>query len=134
MNFIKRNHDSDHKHLCSFPSYILLLSMVLIVSFFTSPCQGADVTLSWDESQNADYYVLYWGAASGNYTLQSEAISVTTYQVVGLQSGTTYYFSVKAFNSCGNSSDFSDAVTYTGLADSAPASPVQNSTIPYKEQ
>jgi hypothetical protein len=68
---------------------------------------------SWDTNEDAEYYVIYYGQTSGNFTSNSENISAPAveYTLKNLID-TKWYFSVKAFNSCGNSSDFSDEIAY----------------------
>lgn len=54
-----------------------------------------------------------WSAGEGtpgNYTKNSEQIIATNYKVV-LPGCKKYFFAVKAFNECGNSSDFSDEIS-----------------------
>lgn len=73
-------------------------------------------TLAWDFNDCADYYIIYRRkAGEADYTWCSSEIQAPTleYKLGGLVPGVTYYFSVKAFNVFGNSSDFSDEVTYT---------------------
>lgn len=88
---------------------IYTLVILLVLSFNV---YAIEATVQWDVNTDADYYVVYWGETSGDYTNNSENINkdVTTFTVTGLEDK-LYYFAVKAFNSCGNSSDFSDEVT-----------------------
>ena len=69
---------------------------------------GKSITLEWDANEGADYYVVYWGQISGDYSNNSSDIKTpaTSYTVSGLEEA-TYYFAVKAFNYCGNACDFS---------------------------
>lgn len=97
---------------------ILYLLSFLFILISVSSVNAADVTLQWDTNEDADYYVIYYGTTSGNYTQNSENIAAPAveYTIKDLPD-TTWYFSIKAFNSCGNSSDFSDeisAVTVSG--------------------
>ena len=92
-------------------SFILLS---LILHLLAVKANAMDVTLQWDTNEDAEYYVVYYGTTSGNYTQNSTNITAPTveYTVTGL-ADTTWYFSVKAFNSFGNSSDFSDEIAYS---------------------
>ncbi|MEK3788725.1 fibronectin type III domain-containing protein [Paenibacillus sp. FSL K6-1230] len=59
---------------------------------------NGQVTLNWDQVENAESYTVYYGTESGKYT---ETVSVTkdvyrNYVVPGLTDGTTYYFVVTA--------------------------------------
>lgn len=101
------------------------------VTVSTAQQGTASVTLQWDTNEDADYYVVYWGGTTKEYTFHSNNINspTTTYTVTGLENK-TYYFAVKAFNACGNSSDFSDEVVHnlagTNLAPVASAGPDQS--------
>lgn len=92
---------------------LIFLFLPFLASFFVSKVYAMDVTLQWDANEDAEYYVVYYGTTSQNYTQNSGNILAPTiqYTVKNLME-TDWYFSVKAFNSCGNSSDFSDEVSY----------------------
>ncbi len=94
-------------------AFVLFLFIPLAALSIVVKSYALDVTLSWDPNEDADYYVVYYGTESGNYTMNSGQIMVPTveYTVTGLDSA-IWYFAVKAFNECGNSSDFSDEVSY----------------------
>jgi len=93
---------------------LFLLFIPLFAGLIVAKPSAMDVTLQWDTNEDADYYVVYYGTSSGNYTKTSQNIDAPTIQhtVTGL-SQAIWYFSVKAFNSFGNSSDFSDEIAYT---------------------
>lgn len=88
--------------------------MLSVIAFFIMiySAIAGEVTLQWDTNDDADYYIIYYGTSPGNYAFTSENIVApsTEYMAKDLAEG-TWYFSVKAFNSCGNSSDFSDEVS-----------------------
>jgi hypothetical protein len=70
------------------------------------------VTLAWDPSPSsgiAGYYV-YVGTQSRHYTWAVDAGNTTTYTVGGLNVGTTYCFSVQAYNTAHQQSAFSGEV------------------------
>ena len=59
-------------------------------------------------------YKVYYGTSSGSYTTPIEVgKDVTTYAVKTLSAGTTYYFTVTAYNEIGNESDYSNEVSKT---------------------
>src|SRR3989338_987816 len=59
-------------------------------------------------------YKVYYGTSSGSYTTPIEVgKDVTTYAVKTLSAGTTYYFTVTAYNEIGNESDYSTEVSKT---------------------
>lgn len=69
--------------------------------------------LTWDQNEDADYYRVYWSPDSESFSeensleLPSDILSIELQESTN---GKTYYFKVKALNSCGNSSDFSEVV------------------------
>jgi len=77
-----------------------LLSAILFFSF-TTPGHAIDVTLEWDATPGATYYVVYWGQNRGAYAGNSGNIDTRTYNFVGPDD--TYYFVVQAFNAEGES-------------------------------
>jgi len=86
---------------------LVIVAFILMCSFSYSLA----VTLEWDKNNDADYYIVYWGNESGNYNLgHSDNILITGYEAPTPPKGEVYYFAVKAFNSCGNSSDFSEEI------------------------
>jgi hypothetical protein len=72
------------------------------------------VELAWDPNAEADLagYRLHYGTTSGSYT-EMEVISNdrNTWTVTNLTAGTTYYFALKAFDTSGNESGFSNEVS-----------------------
>lgn len=74
---------------------------------------AANPVLQWDENADADYYVVYW-RSTGDIapTGHSESIpaGTLTFPLTASSNGQEYYYSVKAFNNCGNSSVFSDEI------------------------
>lgn len=88
----------------------------------TAPEPGIrTVTLAWDPNPDAAYYTVYWGETPGNYTSDSGRIDspTTTYTVTGIQDR-AYYFSIKAFNACGDASPFSVELAYGGATANDP--------------
>ena len=97
-------------------SSIVFLSLFIFTLVVRS--SAMDVTLEWDRNTDADYYVVYYGTESGKYVQSSPEIPQVPvdqpsvqHTVAGL-ADSIWYFSVKAFNVYGNSSDFSDEVEY----------------------
>jgi len=82
-----------------------------------TPSQTASgsATLVWKPSTSADVagYKIYRGTASGAYgaAIATLSRSVTTYQAMGLQLNTTYYFVVTAFDGSNNESTYSNEVS-----------------------
>jgi len=100
--------------------------MVLSLFCFVSLANAKQVHLSWDVNQDASYYVVYYGSEPGVYTDNSEQITQTEYSME-IPTCEKIYFSVKAFNECGNSSDFSDEVSSDPINDAV--APVVNVTV-----
>ncbi|MFY4727853.1 fibronectin type III domain-containing protein [Nitrospira sp. BLG_2] len=76
-------------------------------------------TLSWNANSEPDLegYKIYLGTVSGGYDapIATVPVDVTSYTITGLDTGTTYFFSVTAYNSSGAESSFSNEVSKTAL-------------------
>lgn len=77
-----------------------------------SPPSATTATLTWDSVTDPylDGYNIHVGTASGLYTRILTVGNVTSYTVDGLTMGVTYYFTVTAHNSAGES-QFSNEVS-----------------------
>ena len=66
---------------------------------------GVSKTLSWSPvpDPSVQGYKLYWGTMSRQYDSQVDVGPNASYTLNGLQSGTTYYFAVSAYNVDGES-------------------------------
>lgn len=87
--------------------------LLLFVGLLVSLSYADDAVLEWDDNSDADYYVVYWSTDPGSFDTENSMEIPADFNFVELEdspNGQTYYFSVKAFNSCGNSSDFSETV------------------------
>lgn len=90
---------------------VILLLCALI--FLANTTYAQDAMLEWDENSDADYYVVYWSRTPNNFTEENSTqipADMTFIEMEDSFDGREYYFTVKAFNSCGNSSDFSEMV------------------------
>ena len=89
----------------------LLLWLAMLCPAFAEK----SVTLTWPANPEPDIagYFVYYGAASGAYTNAVDAGIVTTNTVPGLVEGTTYYFTVTAYNTLGLESDPATEVSFT---------------------
>jgi len=99
-------------HACS---YFLWVPLLILLLFHNTNAFAGQITLAWDASSGPDLagYRLYYGQGSGNYTSAIDVSLQTTYTVVDLQDGAHYYFAVKAYDSSGNESGFSNEVSTT---------------------
>lgn len=81
---------------------------------------AGDAGLTWDANIEPDLagYMVYYGTAPGSYGVPVDIGNQTTYTVTGLGYG-TYYFSVTAYDTSGNQSDYSNEVIKT-LSDTTP--------------
>jgi len=94
--------------------FTLLFLLISINSVFA-------ITLTWDANPDADYHVIYCSINGAEpvtiYTTASDQITSLDLSKVVINGGTfvagvNYTFLIKAFNTCGNSSDFSDGLAY----------------------
>ena len=92
--------------------YSLVLAGLLLGLFGTN-VHAATLTVAWDPSSNATGYILQYGTRSGVYTTQVDVGNVTQAPVATLADGTTYFFSVKAYNAAGLQSTNSTEVSGT---------------------
>lgn len=99
----------------------IVATLVSLMVFMVVPGQAASVQLSWTAPiTNADStplagYKLYYGetsvVVSGLYQFSIDVGNQTTYTLSGLQEGTLYYFSVTAYDTSANESDYSNEVS-----------------------
>jgi PKD repeat protein len=86
------------------------LSVLMV--FFTTNAFAGQVNLAWNASSGpVSGYKVYYGTASGSYSSNMNAGNSTTATVASLADGSTYYFAVKAYDSAGNESGFSNEVS-----------------------
>lgn len=78
---------------------------------------GGNLTLTWAGSSNTENYAVYFGEDASNLTKLSDvAYSVSpSYQVIGLSSGTHYYWRIDASNNKGSVTG--DVWTFRTIAD-----------------
>jgi hypothetical protein len=104
---------------------ILRFASAALILGAAVPAHAASLTIAWDASANATgYYVLYGtasGAITGVYPNKVDAGSATQFTISGLADGTTYYFSVQAYNTVGASGDSSEVYATTPLPTITPA-------------
>jgi fibronectin type 3 domain-containing protein len=76
---------------------------------------GEAAALSWDANRGSDPagYKIYQATAPGAYgaPIATVPVAVTDYTVTGLEAGTTYFFTVTAYNADGVESSFSNEVS-----------------------
>ena len=102
----------------SFGKIALIISIVSLC--FQTSVYAEDVTFQWDANTETDidHYVVGWGTSSRPpYANNSEDIdkNITTYAITGLDlEQYVYYFAVKAFDTEGLESEWSDVVSSDG--------------------
>ncbi len=98
----------------------LLGWLSILVFLFSTNVFAGQVSLAWNASTSTvSGYKVYYGTASGNYASNVNVGNATTSTVSNLTDGSTYYFAVKAYDSAGNESGFSNEVSQT-MAVAAP--------------
>jgi hypothetical protein len=102
----------------SFGKIALIISGLSLC--FQTSIYAKDVTFQWDANTETDidHYVVHWGTSSfPPYANNSGDIdeSITTYAITGLDlEQYVYYFAVKAFDTEGLESEWSDVVSSDG--------------------
>lgn len=89
----------------------LFLFLTLMI-FLSNIAYADDAILEWDENNDADYYVVYWSTDSDFSEGDSMVIpgDMSFLELEDSSDGQEYYYTVRAFNACGNTSDFSDSI------------------------
>jgi hypothetical protein len=86
--------------------------LLLVIILLAKAIPAADVSLAWDASVSEGIlgYKVYTGLASRTYRVPITIGNQTTYTVMGLLPGATWYFAVTAYDAAGNESDYSNEV------------------------
>src|SRR5881397_3873912 len=97
---------------------LLVLLACLSLAFAATPAQAAQMQLAWNAPVQPNGivtagYKLYYGSQSGQYQTTIPVGMTTTYTVTNLSAGQTYYFAMKAYDSTGTESAFSNEVSVT---------------------
>lgn len=102
---------------------ILGMGMVFVL-LFSGIALGA--SLVWDPVSDAQGYRVYWGTSLGNYPNSRDAGSSTQYDLdsLPLADDTTYYLTVTAYNSAGESG-YATPLSYSP-GDNTPPLPPQS--------
>ncbi len=113
-------------------SLLILSSLFVLVGLILLPPPGlyaAQVTLAWDPETDPSVagYKVYYGTASRSYQYNNDAGKNTTSTVSNLPTGTTYYFSVTAYDTTGIESGYSNEVSYTAATCQYTLSPISQS-------
>ena len=88
-------------------------------------------TILWDPVAGATFYNIYWSTAAGVTASSNKVYNAPSpYVHAGLTNDTTYYYSVSAVNSAGESSLSPEASAAPVSASTAPAAPVNAQLAP----
>jgi hypothetical protein len=98
---------------------------ILLILLTIASARAAEVGLAWNANPETDIasYNFRTGIQPGQVLQSVNVGNVTAYTVMGLDYGTTYYFTVTAVNIAGGESGPSNEVSYT------PSSPVSASFV-----
>lgn len=82
------------------------IGTLLAILALSPPAFAASVTLSWSANPETDLggYKVLFGQTSGSYTGTVDVGKVTQVGIPGLNDGTRYFFSLKAYDTSGNES------------------------------
>ncbi len=94
--------------------WCLVLGLSMLIS--QGQANAAQVTLAWDESNEAAGYKIYSGTASNNYTWVVDVGNTTSYTTTNLTDGYTYYFAATAYDATQLESDYSDEISYNATS------------------
>jgi hypothetical protein len=90
-------------------------SKTVAVTLTVSAPSTSSATLTWNPAASTDLagYKVYRATTSGGYGAPIATVqgNITTYIATGLQSGTTYFFVITAYDSSGNESTRSNEVS-----------------------
>lgn len=107
------------KIVFKFISFVILFFALILESFaIDSPIgvtvdskSSSSISLSWDNVVDALGYFIYYSTQSwieNGYDSQSDILETNSYELVGLDSGNTYYISVVALDENWEESDYSE--------------------------
>jgi hypothetical protein len=129
-----------HRFSISSPCVRSLIGIVasfflLLIPLGVQHVHGASLTLAWDPNPDANLagYKVYYGTASGSYSIVVDVGNWTSLTISSLEAGKTYYFAATAYAASGEESGKSDEIRYdtpvpvSSLSSTAQASNGKNS-------
>ncbi len=106
-------------HENKFSHFKIIFSSVLLIFIFEGTSRADSVKISWAAGSSSQVagYKIFQGTSSGHYT-KSVTVSktATSTTIIGLVTGTTYYFAATSYDSKGNQSAYSDEIVFTAGA------------------
>ena len=109
-------------HFVQFPSYyfrfksslfdIAFIFILFLIAIIPNSF-AAQIRIAWDPNTEPDLagFKISYGTASQSYGTLIDIGNITSHTVTGLTGGKTYYFAVRAYDSSGNMSGFSNEVS-----------------------
>jgi hypothetical protein len=100
----------------------IIVFILAFVVLFPAPGFAATLQVGWNANTDKDLlgYQLYYGTTAGTYSMVVDVGKVTSYQITGVQSGTTCYVAVSAYDSSRNESALSVVQTVSVPATAPP--------------
>lgn len=101
----------------------LMYTIITVIILISSNAYSATVTVGWDPNEDADYYVVYMkksGETEDKFVVAADNVTTTEAVITLPDVDQMNDYSVKAFNTCGNSSDFSDIISHNAYVNSTP--------------
>ena len=107
------------------PPSIVSTLLLLLLTLFPGRLGASALTVAWDPNTEDDLagYSVYYGIQSVNYDSVIDVGNAVQYTVSNLEPETQYYFSVTAYDTSGNESDFSEEVGSITSEDPPPEPP-----------
>jgi len=90
-----------------------IIIMTLAAILFPVALIAASIEVSWNANTEADLagYKIHYGTQTGSYTSTLNAGKVTTTSIDNLQTGSTYYLAITAYDNDANESGYSQEVS-----------------------
>jgi len=110
--------------------FLVLLLVALCAA--GAPAKAGSIALTWDPTQGATGYHVYYGTQSGTYLPTFITTNSTSATISGLQDCATYFVAVKAVNASGESLDFSNELqgwSRPAVTAATPSSAMQGAQI-----
>lgn len=111
----------------------VLLATLACVLLVVARANAAQITLAWDPNPETNIagYLVEYGPASAPFTQRVDVGKTTTWTLVGATSGVTYSFRVSAYNTNGEYSNPSVAISGTATGPVAPTLGADRSSLAF---
>jgi hypothetical protein len=109
-----------------------LVRLVVALCATTAPATAGSISLTWDATQGATGYHVYYGTQSGNYLPTPITTTSSAATISGLADCAPYFVAVKAFNASGESPNFSNELSgwsRPSVTAASPSSAMQGAQI-----